>query len=114
VSLFGKMIPFKPDIAIPGEVREFLEVVMVEARGKSDDDCADEEMLGELYQDLEVVMFFEILTHLPGEYLETFVNMNDQSVAREELDDFLMRNVPNAEDVFEMVLYKFRHYYSGD
>jgi hypothetical protein len=64
MSLFGKMIPFKP-IAIPQEVREFLEAVMVEARGKSDDDCVDEEMLGELYQDLEVVMFFQILTHLP-------------------------------------------------
>jgi hypothetical protein len=71
-------------------------------------------MLGELYYDLEVVMFFEILTHLPGQYLETFVNMNDQSVAREEVDDFLMRNMPNAENVFEMALYKFRHYYVGE
>jgi hypothetical protein len=59
-------------------------------------------------------MFFEILTHLPGQYPETFVNINDQSEAREQLDDFLMRNMPNAENVFERALYKFRHYYVGE
>ena len=36
MSLFGKMIPFKPDIKIPQAVKEFLEAVMVEANGSSD------------------------------------------------------------------------------
>jgi hypothetical protein len=45
-------------------------------------------MLRDSYGRLEVVMFFEILSHLPATHLKAFVKMNEENEPREEIDKF--------------------------
>jgi hypothetical protein len=86
VSLFGKMVPYKPDMEIPQEVK-----VLLEESGKKDAGLhpvhysSYDGLIKWLYEDLEVFMFFEILTHLPGKHLNAFITMNDQNRSRMEL-----------------------------
>jgi hypothetical protein len=101
VSLFGKLVPLnRPITQIPPDVKSILEKCMEDARMKSPKERIDYEMLKELHDRLDVLMFDEILTYLPAKHLDAFVKMNDEKRSRGEIDKFLEENMPNAEKVF--------------
>ena len=64
------------ELSLAPEVRALLDGA-VRVAYRSSPNAADEETLRFLYGHLEVLMFFEILCHLPGEHLDAFVQMND-------------------------------------
>jgi hypothetical protein len=111
MSLFGKMIPAEPGMKIPAEVRTVLEEVLVEAGKLSRDDNFCECILEDSYIKLDIFMFFEILTYLPGRHLDEFVKLNDGKRPRWEIDAFLRKNMPNAEEIFAVVIDKLRESY---
>lgn len=96
---------------IPPEVRTLLEEVLVEAGRKPCSKKRHEEMVEDLYTHLEIIMFYEIMTYLPGQYLDEFVRLNDQNIPRWEIDKFIEENMPNADEVFEDAVAKFQECY---
>lgn len=110
MSLFGKMVPMRQGILIHPEVRALLEEVIVEAGRIPCGKKQHEEMVEDLYTHLEIIMFYEILTYLPGECLDEFVRLNDLNRPRWEIDKFLQLNMPNAEEVIEDRLPSFRRF----
>lgn len=108
MSLFGKMIPLKSQMQIQPEVRILLEGNLKEAGRRSSDRRIHEEKVDDLYRHLEVIMYCEILTHLPGKHLETFVEINDRNRTRAEVDGFLVKNMPDAEQILTDAVEKLR------
>src|SRR5512147_2875915 len=94
------MAPQKSQMGIPTEVRIVVEGILEESGRRGLDRNMHEAMVDDLSQHLETIMYFEILTHLPGKHLEAFVKINDQNRTRAELDKFVVRNMPNAEKIF--------------
>lgn len=112
MALFGSLVPFtEPFMQIPPEVTTVLESVLEDAGIKSSDERLDNETLKELHDQLDIVMYFEILTYLPGQHLDAFVKMNDENRPRGDIDTFLQENMPNAEHVFEGALARFLEHY---
>jgi hypothetical protein len=112
MSLFGSFVPLtQPFMDIPPEVITVLETVLEDAGMKSSDEQMDYEALKELHDRLEVIMYFEILTYLPGHHLDAFIKMNDENISRRDIDRFLQENMPDAEKVFAGAIAKFRAYY---
>lgn len=67
MSLFGSLVPLtQPFMDIPPEVITVLETVLEDAGMRSSDERMDYEALKELHDRIEVIMYFEILTYLPG------------------------------------------------
>jgi hypothetical protein len=78
VSLFGKLVPLtQPSMQIPPEVTAILGNVLEDAGVKSPNRKLCYEQLREFHDQLDVVMFDEILTYLPAKHLDAFVKMID-------------------------------------
>src|SRR5512132_1476563 len=100
MSLFGSLVPLtQPCMQIPPEVITVLETVLEDTGMISSNERIDNEMLKELHDRLDVMMYVEIVTYLPAQHLDAFVKINDEGRPRGDIDKFLEENMPNADKV---------------
>jgi len=99
---------------IPSEIRNFLEGLLVDAGMKILDNTMREEMIKELYARLDNFMTAKIMENLPPEELEEFTRMAESKKTIAEMQDYLVSNIPNAQDVFTKAFLEFRDLYLGN
>lgn len=98
---------------IPQNIRNFLESMLEDAKMTTINPEAKEEMIKELFARLDNFMLTTIIEALPSDKLEEFTKMSDEGKNREELENYLKANIPNAEEAFARAMLEFRDIYLG-
>jgi hypothetical protein len=101
-------------LEIPSEIRTFLEGILQDANIASVDEVMHQELINELYARFDSFLAAKIIDNLPPESVEKFIVMNEENRAQEEIQKFMMENIPNAEDAFAQIFIEFRERYLGD
>lgn len=104
----------KQILEIPAEIRTFLEGLLQDTGMKTLDEEMKEEMIKELFARLDNYMTSVIIDNLPAEHLEPFTKMAEEKKSRQEMEDFLKANMPNATEVLARALIEFRELYLGN
>jgi hypothetical protein len=100
-----------PLVTIPTEIRAFLESLLADAGMTVLDDTTREEMLKELYLRLDNHLTNTIVEHMPQEHLEEFIMMNQAKKPTQEVQQFLISKMPDAQGVFVKAFDDFRNTY---
>lgn len=95
---------------IPQEIRSFLENLLQDA-GMTLDDSMKEEMVKELYARLDNFITAAIVDNMPEDKIEEFISLNEQKKPKEEVEQFIADNMPNAQEVFTKAFTDFRSLY---
>ncbi len=98
-------------LEIPAEVREFLEGILLDAKMTYADEAMHEELINELFARLDNYMTSVLVDCLPAEKLDEFIKMNGENKSREEVEEYIKNNVPNAQDVLTKAFMNFRDMY---
>lgn len=96
---------------MPPEIRQFLEQLLQEAEMLTLDDETKEEMLKELFFQLENYLSSVIVENLSPEDLEVFIKMNNEKKSKEEIEQFITEKVPNVQEIFSNAFVEFRKMY---
>lgn len=96
---------------IPVELKQFLEGILLEANMSLVDDSLKEEMLKELFVQLDQHIASVILEKLPQEQIEAFIKLNEEQKPKEEIEAFLREHIPNITDVMSNAFAEFRELY---
>jgi hypothetical protein len=102
-----------PPAQIPDDIRQYLTGLITEAKIPSLDEAGKESLIQELFLSLDDYLATVILDNLPPEQLDEFINLNEQGKPKEEVEAFLQKNLPNAQDVFGQAFVAFRQNYLG-
>lgn len=103
-----KNVPFN---AIPGEIKSFLESLLADAGMTTLDEQTREEMVKELYVRLDHYLTNTIIENMPPAHLEEFVKMNESKKSMDEVQEFLISKMPDAQGVFVKAFDDFRNLY---
>lgn len=98
---------------IPHDLQDFLSGIISEA-GITVDEQTHNQILKELYVQLDNYILSTIVEELPGDKLEEFTKMAEEGKAREEMEKYLMDNIPNSQEVFARTLVDFKNLYLGN
>lgn len=98
------------NLEIPEEIRNFLEGILLDANMNLDNETR-EEMVKELYARLDSYLTTVIVDNMPAQSLEAFMKMNEEKKSKEEIDNFIKENMPNAQEVFANAFADFRQLY---
>ena len=101
----------KSDLQIPAEVREFLEGILKDASMTYADETMHEELINELFVRLDSYMTSVLVDALPAEKLDEFMKMNEENKSREDIENYIRENVPNAQDLLTKAFMNFRDLY---
>lgn len=99
---------------IPPEIRQFLEQLLQETDTLTLDDQMKEDMINELFFQLENYLTSVIVDTLQPEDLETFIKLNQEKKSKEEIEQFVNEKIPNAQEVFTNAFLEFKKMYLGD
>ena len=99
---------------IPEEVRPYLEGLLADANIHPVDAAMQEDMLLDLYVRLDNYLATAILDNMPPEHLDAFIKLNKEAKSKEEIEAFLQKNLPNAQEVFAKAFVAFRDIYLGN
>lgn len=99
---------------IPPSIKTFLEGILDDANMSNVDPQMREEMIKELFLRLDNFMLTTIVESLPPEKLDEFTKMSDNGGSRDQLENYLKENVPNATEVFARAMIAFRDTYLGN
>lgn len=97
---------------IPQEVRPFLESLLEDAQMTLDDEMK-EDMLQELYVQLDNFLAANVLDVLPEDKKEPFISLNEKAADQEEINQFIRDSIPNSEEFFAQAFDEFREMYLG-
>lgn len=100
----------KPPI-IPKEIREFLEDLLMESGVVDVDKITREVMIEELYVRLDKFLFTKIYEFIPKDKTEEFSKLSSNPAQKPQLEEFILKNVNNAEDIFTQAFGEFREKY---
>lgn len=95
---------------IPAEIRSFLERLLTDA-GFTVEGQEKERLVAGLFQKLDGYIIDTVVDNLPAEKIDEFTAFIKKQPSRDELNDYLGRNVPNAQDVFVSAFAGFREAY---
>jgi hypothetical protein len=101
-------------LEIPAEIRTFLENILLDANISSIDETMHEELINELYARFDSFLTSRIVDSLPPEKVDEFIKMNEENKPEEEVQNYLMSNIPDAEQRFADYFLEFRNRYLGD
>ena|SRR3990167_4348434 len=101
------------NLAIPPEIRTFLESILEEAHVTKIDEKLYDGMIAELFARLDSFMLTRIADSLPTPQLEEFTKLAESGKNRTELDNYLRSHIPNAQEVFTRAMLEFRETYLG-
>lgn len=99
---------------IPSEIKTFLESILQDANMTSLDEQTHEEMIKQLFIRLDNFMLTTIVEALPAEKISEFTKLSEEGKTREELENYLRKNIPNHSDVFAKAMLQFRDLYLGN
>lgn len=106
--------PTGQPLAIPVEVKNFLESLLNDTGMTTLDPEMREEMIKELYVRLDNYLTSTIVNNLPAENMEEFIKMNEDKKPQAEIEQFLKDKVPNSQDIFAQAFMEFRDLYLGN
>ena len=95
---------------IPTEIRAFLEQLLADA-GFSAEGQERERLIAGLFQKLDGYIIDTVVDNLPAEKIDEFTAFIQKQPSRDELNDYLRRTLPNAQDVFVSAFAGFREAY---
>lgn len=99
---------------IPEEVQPYLEGLLADAGITPIDDAMKEGMMKDLYVRLDNFLASAILDNMPADQVEAFIKLNENKADKKAVEDFLQKNLPNAQDVFAKAFVEFRDLYLGN
>ncbi|MEK7571456.1 MAG: DUF5663 domain-containing protein [Patescibacteria group bacterium] len=99
---------------IPDDIRTYLEGLLAESDTLTLDDSMREDMLQELFVQLENYLTSVIVNNLEPDDLEAFIKMNEEKKSKEEIEQFVQAKLPNAQDIFTNAFIEFRKMYVGN
>lgn len=99
---------------LPDDIKNFLDEILRGANMTSLDQKTHDDMIIELYLRLDDYMLGTITEKLSAEKLEEFTKMAEAGKTREELQQYLQTNVPDATEVFANAMIDFRNLYLGN
>ena len=99
---------------IPAEIRTFLEVLLREAKIGDVDEKTREDLIQELFYQLDNYLTSVIVDSLKPEDLETFIKMNEEKKPKEEIEAFIKEKLPDAENLFTDAFVEFKNLYLGN
>lgn len=98
---------------IPQELRDFLSSIITDA-GITVDETTHNQVIKELFVQLDNYMLSTIVEELPADKLEEFTKMAEENKPREELQKYIAENIPNSQEVFARTLIDFKDLYLGN
>lgn len=98
---------------IPQDLRDFLSSLINEA-GITVDEQTHNQVIKELYVQLDNYILSTIVEELPSDNLEEFTQMAEEGKGREELEKYLSDHIPNSQEVFARALIDFKDLYLGN
>ncbi len=101
----------KQEIKIPTEVREFLEGILEDANMPSVDEDMHEQMIGQLFARLDSFISSTLVDKMPQEKLEEFLKMNEEGASKQDSENFIAENLPDAKEVLAKAFTDFRAMY---
>lgn len=99
------------EIKIPKEVREFLEGILKDAGMTPADEAMREEMVAQLFARLDSYITSVLVDKMPPEKMEDFIKMNQEGKPKEEVEEYIKNNLPDATDVLAGAFSDFRAMY---
>ena len=95
---------------IPQDIRTFLENLL-EDSGLVLTAEMKESMIEELYPRLEQKLIADAIEHMKPEDADEFAVLIQSNKSQEELQQFILTRLPNAQDIFASSLVDFRNYF---
>lgn len=99
---------------IPPEIRTYLENILSDANISSVDEVMQEELIAELFARFDNFLTAKIIDNLPPEHIDEFIKMNEDNLPDDQIQAYLMKHMPNAEDQFARFFIEFRERYLGN
>lgn len=96
---------------IPPEIKGFLQGILMDGGLTDVDPDIMDEMIVQLYTRFDKFLIGEIAEYMPEEKLEEFAQLVEKNPTGEQVRDYLLKNLPNAQDVFTVAFAKFRELY---
>ena len=97
--------------AIPVEIRTYLEGIIEEADILIFDEQDKEEILLDMYGQLNQFLIQKILEVLPEEKIDAFIALDEEQKGAQDIESFLSTAIPNAKDVLAQTFDNFRNTY---
>lgn len=101
----------KQSVAIPQEIRMYLESLIAEANVMTIDEKAKEELVQYLFDKLDKFLAAKIVENMSAEDTETFIKLNEEKKSKEELDAFIKAHMKDPQEVFTRAFIDFRDFY---
>lgn len=98
------------DNQIPPEIRAFLENMLHAADDYNAGEEIPEGLLKELYAKLDDQISTYLLPKLSSENLTEYRRMKENNLPKEQLDIYLMRNIPDYKEIMKRA---FRDFYDS-
>ena len=101
------------DIEIPDEIASFLKGIMMDAKIYTDDQEMNDRIMSEIYLRFTTYVNSRVLDYVPEDKMEDLENLLKNMKDAHEIDDFIAKNVPNSQAVYNTILLEFRDIYLG-
>jgi hypothetical protein len=98
-------------VEVPQEMRAYLEAVLEEADLLILNEEEREQIIQNMYRQLDLFLLTRILENLPEEKLEAFEKLDEDKANITQIEDFIRSSVPNAKELFEKAYEDFRELY---
>lgn len=101
------------NIEIPEEISSFLKGIMMDAKIYTDDQDMNDRIMSEIFLRFTSYVNSRVLDYVPEDRMEELENLLKDLKDPKEIDDFIAKNVPNYEAVYNTALLEFRDIYLG-
>lgn len=101
----------QPPLEIPKEIRAYLENILQDAGMTAVDQEMREQMINELYVRLDKYIIAKVTESLPEDKLNEFATLFEQKAELPQIQEYLMKNLPNAQEVFAQAFVEFENIY---
>lgn len=96
---------------IPEEIKTYLEGLLVDAGITSLDEKGKEQMVKELYLRLDNYLMTVIVEAIPEDKIDAFLELQKQDKTKQELEQYIVDNIPDSQQVFTKAFGDFRDLY---
>lgn len=98
-------------VAIPQEIRNYLESLIQEANVAVFDEKTKEDLVQYLFEKLDKYLAAKIVENMTEEDTKEFIKLNQEKKSKEEIDNFINAHMKEPQDVFTRAFIDFRDFY---
>lgn len=98
-------------VEIPEDVKVYLENILKDANMTYLDEQTHQDMLTELYSQLDNFLTSVIVDKMPPEYIDEFIKLNNESATKEQAQKFIQDHLPTSQQVLSEAFVQFRDMY---